>query len=148
MRKQEKIASFTRVINRCIIALVAVLIPCLPAVIRWFCQYRPMTLAEQTAVTVSFYCCSAVIFTALWNMDRLLGSIMAGHVFVRENVGRIRRIQWCCGIVSLICVPASFAYMPLIFLVVIMAFLCLCVGVLSCVMDAAVSIREENDLTI
>ena len=148
MRKQEKITSFTRIINRCIILLVAVLIPFLPAVIRWYCQYRLMTQAEQMAVTVAFYCCSVVIFVALWNMDRLLGSIVTGQVFIRDNVARIRRIQWCCGIVSLICVPASFAYMPLVFLVVIMAFLCLCVGVVSCVMDAAVAIREENDLTI
>ena len=148
MQKQEKIAALTRLINRFIIVLVAVLIPFLPAVIRWYCQYRVLTQAEQTAITVAFYCCSIVIFVALWNMDRLLSAIVAGQVFVRENVRRIRRIQWCCGIVSLICVPASIAYMPLLFLVVIMAFLCLCVGVVACVMDAAVAIREENDLTI
>ena len=38
--------------------------------------------------------------------------------------------------------------MPLIFLAVIMGFLCLMVSVVAGVMDAAVSIREENDLTI
>ena len=148
MHKQEKIARFTRIVNRLIILLVAVLIPLLPGVIRWYCQYRELTQGEQTAIAVAFYCCSIVIFFALWNMDRLLGSIIEGQVFIRPNVVSIRRIQWCCGIVSLICIPASIAYMPLLFLVVIMAFLCLCVGVVSCVMDAAVAIREENDLTI
>jgi flagellar biosynthesis protein FliQ len=38
--------------------------------------------------------------------------------------------------------------MPLIFLVAVMAFLCLIVGVVAEVMDAAVTIREENDLTV
>lgn len=148
MNKQKKIAAVTLWVNRFIILTVAVLIVSLPAIIRWYCQYRVLTEAEQTAITAAFYCCSVVIFTALWNMDRLLTAIVAGEVFIRKNVTRIRRIQWCCGTVSLICVPASIAYMPLVFLVVIMAFLCLCVGVVSCVMDAAVAIREENDLTI
>ena len=75
-------------------------------------------------------------------------SRVAEQVFIRDNVRRIRRIQWCCCAVSLICVPASLAYLPLIFLVIIMAFLSLTVSVVASVMDAAVAIREENDLTI
>ena len=39
-------------------------------------------------------------------------------------------------------------YLPLVFVTVIMAFLCLVISVLVCAMDAAVTIREENDLTI
>ena len=92
--------------------------------------------------------CAAVIVCALWNVDRLLTNILSGRVFTRKNVIRIRRIVRCCGLVSLICVPASFAYMPLIFLVAVMAFLCLIVSVVAEVMDAAVTIREENDLTV
>lgn len=148
MNTQRKIASVTLWVNRLIIAAVAVLIFTLQPIIRWYCTLRTLTGPEQTAISLAFYCCAAVIFFALWNMDRLLTAILQGHVFVRNNVKRIRRIQLSCGLVSLICIPASFAYMPLIFLVVIMAFLCLCVGVVSCVMDAAVAIREENDLTI
>ena len=97
---------------------------------------------------MAFYCCAVFVFAALWNMDRLLTAILAEKVFIRKNVTRIRRIQWCCGLVSLICIPATFAYLPLIFMVVIMAFLCLTVCVVTRVMDAAVAIREENDLTI
>ena len=39
-------------------------------------------------------------------------------------------------------------YPPLVFLAVIMAFLALVVSVVGNVLSAAVSIREENDLTI
>jgi hypothetical protein len=38
--------------------------------------------------------------------------------------------------------------MPLIFMLIVMAFLCLVVSVVASVMDAAVTIREENDLTV
>lgn len=148
MQKQQNIAAVTMWVNRVIALVVVILIFTLPAIIDWYCTFRVLTQSEQAAITIAFYCCTVVIFAALWNMDRLLTSIQNNQVFIRRNVSRIRRIQWCCGIVSLICIPASFAYMPLIFLVIIMAFLCLAVSVVTCVMDAAVSIREENDLTI
>lgn len=148
MHKQHKIAAVTLWVNRLIALAVTVLLFSLPAIIDWYCNFRVLAQAEQTAITVAFYACALVIFTALWNMDRLLDAILKEQVFIRKNVTRIRRIQWCCGLVSLICIPASFAYLPLIFLVVIMAFLCLTVSVVTCVMDAAVAIREENDLTI
>ena len=81
-------------------------------------------------------------------IDGLLRNILKEQVFLRENVRRIRIVQWCCGIVGLICIPAACCYYPLIFLVVIMGFLSLVVSVVTSVMEAAVAIREENDLTI
>lgn len=148
MTKQHTIAAITLWVNRLIILAVTVLLFTLPMIIDWYCTLRQLLKTERLAITVAFYCCAVVIFFALWNMDRLLLAIRKDDVFIRSNVKRIRRIQICCGLVSLICLPASFAYMPLIFLVVIMAFLCLAVSVVSCVMDSAVSLREENDLTI
>ena len=50
--------------------------------------------------------------------------------------------------VALICLPAAVFYPPLVFMAVIMAFLALVVNVVGSVMNAAVAIREENDLTI
>ena len=74
--------------------------------------------------------------------------ILTGEVFVLPNVHSIRRIRWYCAAVCLICFPAAFFYPPLVFMVVIMAFLSLIVSVLGSVLKAAVTIREENDLTI
>ncbi len=148
MNKQHFLTQFTLWCNRLIAILIIVLMLTLQPIMDWYCTFRVLTADEQTAITIAFYACSAVIFYALWNMDRLLDAILHQLVFVSDNVRRIRRIQWCCGIVSLICVPAAFVYVPLAFIAVIMAFLCLAVSVVSCVMDAAVTIREENDLTI
>lgn len=141
-------AKITLWVNRCIAVLVIALVFFLPAILKWYCTFRVLTQQEQAAITAAFYCCVVVICCALWNVDRLLTDILSGLVFTRKNVVRIRRIMWCSGAVSLICIPASFAYMPLIFMVIIMAFLCLVVSVVAGVMEAAVTIREENDLTI
>lgn len=148
MKKRNQSAKITLWVNRLVAVVVVALVFFLPAIIDWYCTFRVLTPVEQTAITIAYYCCVVVIGFALWQIDRLLSSILAEEVFTKQNVKRIRAIQWCCGAVSLICVPASFAYMPLILMVVVMAFLCLVVGVVASVMDAAVTIREENDLTI
>lgn len=148
MKKTDVSAAVTLWINRAVAVLMGVLLFVLPSFLNWYSQFRLLTAPGRTALTVSFYCCAVFIFIALWFMDALLRSIRAGEVFVRANVQRIRRIRLCCGIVSLICLPAALFYLPLIFLVVIMGFLCLTVSVVASVMDAAVAIREENDLTV
>ena len=148
MDKQHRYTCITRWVSRFISILLVVLIFFLPSILDWYIQFRTMTELAKTAVTAAFYACVGIIFVALWNVDRLLGSILQENVFTRENVRRIRRICYCCGGVGLVCIPATVAYLPLIFLVIIMGFLCLMVSVVAHVMDAAVSLREENDLTI
>lgn len=135
-------------VNRGIAAALFALLFGMPALLDWYSQFRYLSDIERTAITAAFYACAAVVYVALWNMDRLLSAILGGQVFIRENVRRIRAVQWCCGAVGLICIPAAVCYYPLIFMVIIMGFLCLVVSVVCRVMDAAVSIREENDLTI
>ena len=135
-------------VNRFIALVLTALLFVLPVLLDWYSTVRALNSAEYTAIAVAFYCCAAVVAIALCSLDRLLRSIRAGDVFIRKNVRRIRILQWCCALVSLICLPAACIYYPLIFMVVIMGFLALVVCVVCRVMDAAVTIREENDLTI
>ena len=128
--------------------IVFVLLFTLPALLDWYCQFRVLMPVERTALTLAFYACAVIIFFALWNMDRLLLEILDQQVFTRDNVRRIRRITYCCAGICGVCIPASLCYYPLIFLVLVMGFLSLAVSVVCRVMDAAVSLREENDLTI
>ncbi len=148
MKKTFDSVSVTLWANRLVALLLAVLLFTMPLVLNWYCQYRVLTPVERVAITVAFYCCAVVVAIALWNMEKLLLAIRRGEVFTRENVSRIRAVQWCCGGTGLICTPAAFCYYPLVFMVIIMAFLFLVVSVVCQVMDAAVTIREENDLTI
>lgn len=149
MEKHKNIgARITLWVNRLVALTVGALLFLLPSILDWYREFRWLGDGEKIVVLVCFYLCAVAIGLALWSVDRLLTDILAEQVFTRKNVRRIRTIRLCCGIVSLICIPATIAYMPLIFLAVIMGFLCLMVSVVAGVMDAAVSIREENDLTI
>ena len=149
MEKHKNIgARITLWVNRLVALTVFALLFLLPSILDWYREFRWLGDGEKIVVLVCFYLCAVAIGLALWSVDRLLTDILAEQVFTRKNVRRIRIITVCCGIVGLICIPATIAYMPLIFLAVIMGFLCLMVSVVAGVMDAAVSIREENDLTI
>lgn len=134
--------------NRMIAGILLLLVFTLPMLLEWYCHVRYLSADERWAIMCAFYCCALVTSAALWNMDRLLGNILEQRVFVKENVRRIYALQWCCAGVSAICLPAALIYYPLVFITVIMAFLCLVVSVVRQTMAAAVTIREENDLTI
>ena len=148
MKKTLNTATVTLWANRTVALILGVLLVTIHKVLEWYCQYRVLTQQEQVAIIVAFYCCAVAVAVALWNMDTLLRAIREGQVFIQKNVRRIRVVQWCCGITSLICLPAACYYYPLVFVVIIMAFLALVVSVVGQVMSAAVTIREENDLTI
>ena len=147
-RTKNLMAKITLWVSRFVAAVLVVLLFTLPAILDWYTGFRFLSDAEQRVITIAFYCCVVVIGFALWNVDSLLRAILSERVFVRENVRSIRRIQWCCGLVAVITGVTCFAYLPLVFLAVIMAFLCLMISVVARVMDAAVTLQEENALTI
>lgn len=135
-------------VNRFIFLVLLALLPTMPFILNWYSTIRTLNTAEYLAILIAFYICAVIAGVALWKIDRLLRNILQEDVFVRKNVLHIRTIQWCCALVSLVCLPACFFYLPLVFMTVIMAFLSLVMSVLVKTMEAAVAIREENDLTI
>ena len=148
MKTTFDLTRLTLWINRLIAAILFVLLFTLPSLLHWYSNFRFLTDLEHTAIAVAFYICAVFVFTALWQMDCLLRNVLRKEVFIHQNVRRIRIVQWCCAAVSIICLPTAFIYYPLVFMVVIMAFLCLVISVVCRVMDTAVSLREENDLTV
>ena len=148
--KTEIIAKVTLWINRIVMVLVAVMMAALPALHRWYAGLLgyPVPKVDVWGLWVAYLLCAVIILAALWNMEKMLQNILLRKVFIRENVRRVRRVQWCCGLVALLCVVAAFFALPALLIAAIMGFLCLVVSVVACVLDGAVALREENDLTI
>ena len=149
--KTQKLVRYTLWANRAVMILVGTLIFALPALIRWYCSLLnnyAMPQRDLTGIWVSYILCAGVIFFALWNMERLLRNLMAQRVFIRENVRRVRSVQWCCGAVAAVCVVDAIFALPMLLLGAIMGFLFLVVSVVANVLSAAVTLQEENDLTI
>lgn len=119
-----------------------------PALIRWYAGLRRMPAELGRAISIAFYVCAPAAGAALLAMHRLLRRIMAGQVFTLHNVRLVRLVSLCCAWVALACLSCGFVYPPLLFVFIMMAFLCLMVLVVSHVLGAATALREENDLTI
>ena len=148
MNPKNRSAVLTLWANRLLMAVILALAFAMPRLLRWYNTIRPLREDTNLALLIAFYLCVPIALFALYNLEKLLGNINAGEVFLRSNVSLIRRVCRCCLLVSAICLPAAFYYPPLIFFCIVMAFLCPVVNVVRYVFDAAVSIREENDLTI
>lgn len=148
MNATNRSARITLWANRIIFLTVTVLLVFLPALLEWYASIRLLSPVQEKAIIIAFYCCALCILVALYAIEKLLKNILHAIVFTLENVTLIRRICLCCAAVALICLPAGFVYPPLIFLSLIMGFLSLAVNVVCHVIHAAVTLREENDLTI
>ena len=148
MDPKNRFARLTLWANRLLMAVIAGLAFAMPPLLKWYNRIRPLRENTNLALLIAFYLCVPIALYALYNLEKLLRNILAGEVFIRDNVHMIRRVCGCCLLVSCICLPAACYYAPLIFLCVIMAFLCPVVNVVRYAFDAAVTIREENDLTI
>ena len=118
--------------SRAVAGLLGVLAVLMPRAVRWYGQLRLLSSAGQRVILAGYYLCL----------------IRQGEVFLQDNVRRIRRLIWNCAAVSLICLACARLYPPLLFVTIIMAFLCLVIAVVASIMDAATRLREENDLTI
>ena len=147
MKKNDSVV-FALWCNRAVMLAVVALVPVMPVLLRWYNTVRILSVQQNTALLVGFYCCAPVVLLALWQLEKLLRNIRREQVFIWENVRYIRRVGICCAVVSALCLAAAFFYPPLVFLTVIMAFLWPVLNVVRQVLRAAIEIREENELTI
>jgi hypothetical protein len=85
---------------------------------------------------------------ALFYLDRLLANIKKKEVFIVKNVKYLRRISWCCFVVAALLLTGAYSTFLLFLMAVAAAFMGLILRVVKNVIEQAVIIKEENDLTI
>lgn len=104
------------------------------------------TLGQVMGICVYIGCVLGL--TALAQLIRMLVNIYRDRVFIKENVSALRCISWCCFAVSAVAIYGGFSYFPFFFVAAAAAFVGVILRVVKNVMQSAVSLREENDLTI
>ena len=96
----------------------------------------------------ALYPCIAVGLPAAYCVVRLLINIIKDRPFAKENVTYIRIIAWGCIAVGIITLVAAFYFLPFVFVAIAAGFGGIMVHAMKNVMQSAVEIKEENDLTI
>ncbi len=120
----------------------------------WFTVYRGW---EENGIATGnmlklfgwcFYPCAAFAYITLYSLIKLLFNIKKDEIFINVNVKYLRRISWCCFAVAAITLVGGVFYIPFLFVAVAAAFVGLMLRIVKNVMQNAVAISEENELTI
>jgi len=120
----------------------------------WFHLYRGWEIGGEAMQRITrlfcacFYPSSVFAYLTLYHLTRLLWNILKERVFVSSNVVHLRYISWSCIAVSLITLAGGVFYLPFCFIAVAAGFVGLMLRIVKNVMQSAVEIREENELTI
>lgn len=148
MKKGTRACSVCLWATRLVLALLVALCFWMPRGVALFARLRPLHDDARQAILIGYYLCMAPNSLALLALESLLRRTRRGEVFLRQNVRLLRRLIWYCAATAVICLVCARFYLPLLFLVVVLAFLCLVIGVVAQVIDQATALREEHDLTV
>ena len=133
-------------------AALIVLIFTMPSFFKWFYyMLRGNTVyAEAVIKTVvrAFYFCVPFAAAALFSLIRLLFNVRKDNTFISVNVLYIRIISYCCYFVMIVTAVFGFRYFPLFVICFAMAVVGTLLSVMKNILQSAVEIKEENELTI
>lgn len=124
------------------------------AVEKWFTIYRGWKesgLALKTMLIIfcaCFYPSSVFAYITLYSLLKLLFNIKRDEIFIIANAKYLRRISWCCFAVAVITLVGGVFYIPFSCIAIAAAFVGLMLRVVKNVMQNAVEIKAENELTI
>ena len=97
---------------------------------------------------VWYYAVSAVAVVCCVNVALLLVRVRRRLVFTEISVSLIRFASWNCLLIALLCLLVSAYFHMASVLAVAAGFLGLCLRVVKNVIEEAVMIKNENDLTV
>lgn len=120
-----------------------------PNLVDYYLGYTAIKNPETaTAFLITVYACCVPALMALYCLDRLLANIRKKEVFIEKNVKYLRWISWCCFAVSLLIMIGAFSTFLLFTVAIAAAFIGLILRVVKNVIEQAMILKNENDLTI
>ena len=148
MPNYKKSAALCIWVTRVFMLILVAALFLMPAIVRWYTGLRALTENAAAVLLGAFYICAVPAALALFAIHRLLGNIRQDRVFLSENARLVAQVGLCCAAVCLITGAAGIVYPALLFIALLMLFLCLLMNVISSMLSAAAHLREENELTI
>ena len=97
---------------------------------------------------VAFYICIAFAFVILIGVWKLLGNLKSGEVFVRKNTKLLNVITIGCVGIGVFCFLAGLLDYSTVLIGFVGFFMALIVQCVKVLMDKAIDIKDELDLTI
>lgn len=122
----------------------------LPWTMRWAARFYP-SFAERLALhTILFMLAGVCAVLILFELRRMLQTVVSGNCFVRRNVSSLCRMAYYAFAIAVLMAVRLFVLFTPGMLAIVCVFLLagLFSLVLAQVFDRAVSYKQDNDLTI
>ncbi len=114
-----------------------------------------LTPGQRAGLLACLYGLLAVAALAVALLFALLLRVRRGEVFTAKSVSLIRSVSWCCMLLAAGIFAVGWVFSPAVFsrfvwssLALAALLLGLCLRVVKNVIEQAVAIKSENDLTI
>ena len=148
MKKQNRSAWLSLTLVYIFGALLIVLAFTAPLLVRTYIELTARPETMFLPVTTAFYAIFPLAAATIVALARLLRRILRGEVFVSANVAALRLISYLLYAAALVLFVAGFFYGPFFILTAAAAFIATVVRVVKNCFDAAVLLKDENELTI
>ena len=144
------VAKFTKALLGGLLVLALLGTVTLPWTLRWAASLYPTLGTHLTAQSILLMACGVGAAAILFELRRMLCTVVGGNAFVRSNVVSLHRMGYfALGIAILSAVRLLLVFTPATLLILGVFFLAALFSfVLAQVFDRAVRYKEENDLTI
>lgn len=116
--------------------------------IPWYISVSAVDEGHLPALAVTIYSASTFAWICLCAMFRLLREIGAGQVFTERNTLLLRIISWCCAGACLVFLASVLYYPPFIIVSVAAGFMMMVVRVVKNIIQQAIGMKTELDLTV
>lgn len=119
-----------------------------PVLTKWYVGWSGLAEEWDKLFLVTIYLAYLPIFLILLSLNRLLGNLKKGQVFVADNVQALRMISWYCFFGAIILLGTGFYHWVFIVTAGIVGFFGLLMRVIKHILAEAMAIKEEHDYTI
>ena len=119
-----------------------------PRIVNWYIQVSGKADWRAEPILIALLACCVPAMGALIWLHKLLTNIKNEQVFTDENISLLRRISWCCFLAALITLISARFYLVFGLISIAAAFMGLILRVVKNVIQQAVIIKTENELTI
>ena len=95
-----------------------------------------------------YYLCTVLTYPIIFCLVNLLLNLRKGIVFDKVNTRYLSVVSVCCFLIAIICAIGTCASRPICFIALLGMFVGLIVECVRLVMDKAIDMRTELDLTV
>lgn len=120
----------------------------LPLLLKWYISSRGTPKEDYWPMLIMGWLFVPPAFTALLCMHKLLKNIRHNQLFVRDNVKLFRVLSWCCFAAAFPFLFYGLVNIISFFFAAVVAFVALLLRVAKNMLETAMEIKDENDLTV